>query len=226
MFGKDRTPHTLAQEATVALPLVLARSFREAHAFAKERLDLRVGHYRVVNDAGTIKSIRGTQLYLVPGWDKRPDRFKMQGAMRYCRLEIVDVAAEQAQEPAPVDERWADTAYTRTIAERYNSLRDLPEDVPTPKLNALMKDTDFFDSIDTTPLPPEAPEPVATCVDCGLTPHADDCAAHQPTPADPASNTLETPEPPAEKPKARRRSKCKKCEQLHYKDEPCPEVEG
>ena len=200
-------------------PLVLARSFKEAHAFAANELGLRVGHYRVVNTAGTLKAVRGVDLHLVPGWDKAPQHFAIKSALRYAKgLNIID-HSEQVQEPAaPVE----------------------------PAV-----ETDFFDGVDVPPLPPEEPEPTPTCVDCGLTPCEEDCKAavpeavaqvtqdDEPRELGPHGNAttvslgealaMQDPalaDEPAEKPKSKkRRSRCKDCGNLHYKDEPCPEAD-
>lgn len=184
----------------MALPLVLARTFKEAHAFAKERLGLNVGHYRVNPSAGTIKAVRNTQIYLVPGWKKRSDRFGVQGALRYCRLEVIDV---ETWEQAPADPRGDLTERQLEVAYRYNTLLDLPAEgreigtiAGTPVI-----EHESQEAADAAVLS-EIFEPAAD--ETGYIPHG----------------------VPTEVPKAKRRSRCKDCEQLHYKDEPCPELEG
>jgi hypothetical protein len=212
----------------VAAPLILARTFKDAHAYARDVLGLSIGYYRVVNSPGTIKAVRGTEIHLVEGWDKRPDRFSMKTAMRYCRNRIVDTTA---QEPAPVDPRGDLTERQLEVAHRYNRLLDL--DPETPKLDALMAETTIFRSDEAVPdslgivggLPetdffdePEVAEEKPTCIDCGLDIHADDCPKYVALVAEGDTH--------AEKPKARRRSKCKACGSLHFKDEPCPDNWG
>lgn len=81
-------------------PYILARTFAEAHAFATDDLGLGKGHYRVVNSSGTLKAVRGVTLYLVPGWRQRFDRFAMQSALRWTRMDVFDVAEERAKAPA------------------------------------------------------------------------------------------------------------------------------
>lgn len=213
----------------MAAPLILARTFKDAHTFAREQLGLSHGYYRVVNSAGTIKAVRGVDLYLVPGWNKRPDRFTMTSAIKWCRLNVIDVATQ------PIAERWVNDDRTRTIAARYNAIYhtepalDLNDFVEVQRPGSA-EATDPFTAFLTAGVTPEAPEPVAVCVDCGLDPHAPDCD----------SNTLETLTPtPAEVSEARavaednarlsdeapkknrRRRKCAKCEQLHFKGDPC-----
>lgn len=177
-------------------PLILARTFKDAHTYAMDELGLKIGHYRVVNAPGTLKAVRNTTLHLVPGWDKRPDRFGMKAAMRYGRNEIVDVAALRAEEPA-----------------------EQPDVDPTPE------GTDFFDAVIASEEFEPLPEP--TCVDCGLTPCDDECKSAVAAEAAAQVAQDDEPEPVAdEKPKkAKRRTRCKKCGTLHFKDEACPPSE-
>lgn len=78
----------------MAAPLILARTFTEAHEFARDELGLAAGHYQVVSSPAALKGRQGVDLYLVPGHQNRYDRFAMQGALRYTRLNVIDVAAE------------------------------------------------------------------------------------------------------------------------------------
>ena len=78
-------------------PLILARTFAEAHAYAMEDLGLSKGQYRVVNSAAGLSGIRGCDLHLVPGYEGRFDRFKIAGALRYTGLNVIDVAKERAE---------------------------------------------------------------------------------------------------------------------------------
>lgn len=82
----------------MAAPLILARTFTEAHEFARDELGLPAGHYQVVSSPAALKGRHGVDLYLVPGYKNRYDRFAMQGALRYTRLNVIDVEA-QAEEP-------------------------------------------------------------------------------------------------------------------------------
>lgn len=84
-----------------AAPYILARTLREAHTFARETLGLEHGRYRVVNTSGTLKSVRGADLYLVPGWERRFDRFAIQGALRWTRMNVIDRTRVVAEEPEP-----------------------------------------------------------------------------------------------------------------------------
>lgn len=82
----------------MAAPYILARTLRDAHDFAREELGLSRGQYRVVTSPSTLSGRRGTDLYLVPGYENRHDRFAMRGAIRYTRLNVIDVE-KQAEEP-------------------------------------------------------------------------------------------------------------------------------
>lgn len=75
-----------------SVPYILARTMKEAHEFARGPLGLAHGKYRVVTSASTIKSVRGVDLHLVPGWQNRFDRFAMKGAIRWTRMNIIDHA--------------------------------------------------------------------------------------------------------------------------------------
>lgn len=85
-----------------SVPYILARTMKEAHAYARGPLGLAHGRYRIVNSPSTIKSVRGVKLYLVPGWQNRFDRFAMKGAIRWTRMEVIDVAALAEEPAAPV----------------------------------------------------------------------------------------------------------------------------
>lgn len=210
----------------MAAPLILARTFKDAHAFAQNVLGLRFGYYRVVNSAGTIKAVRNVDLYLVPGWDKRPDRFTMKSAIKWSRQNIIDVSSEFVEVDGVLTTRGcaeaiAKSGYpndekTHTIALRYNRLRDLPVSIPTITIDAGAISVDKI-----------TPGTISTeQISVGLVP---DTSNGDNMVAEGSPDTTDEPEVPAEpveKPKARRRRKCKNCEQMHYKDEPCaPEAD-
>lgn len=83
-----------------AAPYILARTMKEAHDFARGELGLKYGRYRIITSSATVKSVRGADLYLVPGWQNRFDRFSMKGAIRWTRMNVIDVAEQQAEAPA------------------------------------------------------------------------------------------------------------------------------
>lgn len=188
--SKGWTPQ-LPKEAIVAAPYVLARNLKEAHAFAREQLGLRQGHYRIVNSASTIKSVRGADLYLVPGWANRYDRFAMKGAMRWTRMNVIDVA---------------------TMAEQ--SEREDPRGPLTDDLIALAYAEDIVRSGgDTTALGFKSESD-------GLTPPGEQMTIADATDFVVAEPEVKDPEPkPA---KNRRRSRCKECGNLHFKEDSCP----
>lgn len=74
----------------MAAPYILAGSMREAHEFAQNHLGLGRGHYRLVMTASTLKSVRGADLHLVPGWEGRYDKFSLRGAIRWTRMNVID----------------------------------------------------------------------------------------------------------------------------------------
>ena len=81
-------------------PKIVARNFTEAHSFARDILGLRHGQYRVVTSPASLVGRVG-EVYLVPGWDKRPDRWAIRNKLKYSRLTIIDVAKQEtpAEEP-------------------------------------------------------------------------------------------------------------------------------
>lgn len=193
-----------------AAPYILARTLKEAHAFAQERGFTR-GRYRIVNSPGTLKSVRNADLFLVPGWEKRYDRFAMKGAIRYTRMNIIDVAT--LEEPAaPKICKWANQ-----ICEYPNNHGCSGESQSTPEEEQVT--SDFFSLFAAPPVEPTPePDPVLDAVPDTLEPAGEQLAI----PVEPAA---EEPKP-EEKPKNRRRSRCKQCGNLHYKDEPCPSNES
>lgn len=87
----------------MAAPYILARTLKEAHAYARGVLGLTVGHYRVVNSAATVKSVRNVDLHLVPGWQNRYDRFAMKSALRWTRMNVIEAPEETPLTPPPSD---------------------------------------------------------------------------------------------------------------------------
>lgn len=83
----------------MAAPLILARTMGDAHAYARGELGLTRGRYQIVTSPSTISGRRGSDLYLVPGHEKRHDRFAIRGALRYTRLNVIDVAKLRAEAP-------------------------------------------------------------------------------------------------------------------------------
>ena len=103
----------------MAAPYILARTLRDAHEFAREVLGLPRGKYRVVTSPSTLSGRRGTDLYLVPGYQNRHDRFAMRGALRYTRLNVIDVEAEAPDGLTPLGTQpeLTEGAYPALVAE-------------------------------------------------------------------------------------------------------------
>lgn len=180
----------------MAAPYILAKSLREAHVFAREQLGLERGRYRVVNTASTVSSMRGSDLYLVPGYENRFDRFAMRGALRYTRLNVIDVAAK-----AELAERFAHPAVTLVAA-----LDEIVDDLePAGAQLTLISNEEadaFFDPNNI--LPPDVDAPL------------DEPGPTQPDDAFDANPPAEEPEKPA---KRVRRRRCKECGELVLPDE-------
>lgn len=155
-------------------PYILARTFAEAHAFGRGDLGLDPGCYRVVNSAGTLKSVRGATLYLLPGWRQRFDRFKMQTALRWTRMEVVDLDADPELVPKPVEAvaETSERVVTPDEVEEFFAVIDAQLAVAEP----------FDTATPQHPVPatekPEAPRRRRRCKECGVLVEPDDVDAH------------------------------------------------
>lgn len=147
----------------MAVPYILAQSFEESHRFAREELGLGKGHYYVVTSPAVVKGIHGADLYMVPGWEKRYDRFKMASALRWTRLNKIDVAEMRAQAEEPAAE---------------------PDDLePRGEQTVLVDATEFFVAPEDTAETPEesAEEPKRRrrrCKECGVLVEPDEMESH------------------------------------------------
>jgi hypothetical protein len=150
----------------VAAPLILARNLKDAHAFAREELGLTRGHYRVVTGPSSISSVRGADLYLVPGHDQRFDRFAMRGALRYTRLNKIVVEEWRQGASVPDDLSPAGEQFMILTEEEATAFLLAMDAEPRvlPKLAELLNEPTVFE---------QAEEPVKRirrrrCDDCGL----------------------------------------------------------
>lgn len=110
----------------MAAPYILAHRLSDAHRFAQDELGAARGYYRIVTSPGSIKGPVGADLFLVPGWERRYDRFSMKTALKFTRLNVIDVEEwrrEQAEEPAD-----GPTERDLEVAYRYNALRDASQE--------------------------------------------------------------------------------------------------
>lgn len=186
----------------MAAPYILARSFQEAHAFARNDLGLTHGHYRVVTSAGTLKAVWNVDLYLVPGWRRRFDGFTMASALKWTRMNVIDVEKQRAEEPA--------TPPTETV------VTEVPDGLNPPGVQTaiFVKDesavsitpeeaTAFFDLPSDVDAPLDTPGGSFPDFDSDQTPVA------------------EQAEEPAKPEVKRRRRRCSECGNLHFKGDPC-----
>ena len=189
-----------------AAPYILARSIKEAHDFARGELGLVHGGYRVVNTASTLKSVRGVDLFLVPGWQNRFARFALKGAIRWTRMNVRDWADEQTQasleDPrGPLTDEILDLAHAEHSVRSGQGAPGIVSDGLEPVGVQLTLVTD---------------DEAAAFLDVS---NGDFMVAE----GGPA-----TPEPEAEpEPKKnRRRRRCKDCGTLHFKEDPCVQTEA
>lgn len=208
-------------------PFILAKTLREAHDYGREVLELPRGKYRVVTSPSIISSGRGCDLYLLPGWEKRHDRFAVKGALRYTRLNVI-VVDEVPDVAAFVVTAVPDTveppqSHTDLVA-RVAPVEEAAEILETPEVaEEVADDASAFVLAEAPPIEvPVAAEP-AIDRDTILQALSDDAAAVEEPSDDPAPESAEVapaaveqePEPaPAEKPKRVRRKKCPDCLEL------------
>lgn len=176
-------------------PYILGGSFAESHRFAQETLGLGRGLYRIVTSAASLKAVRGVDLYLVPGWEKRYDRFQIRSALRWTRMNVIDAAdlEPRAEEPAAPEPEPDGLQPAGTQPSLWDTLLEgVEERNPRDAAGVLTpEDIQALNDIEPEPDPePQAEEPAAEAE-------------------------------PAKKP-GRRRSRCKTCGALHYKEDPCP----
>jgi hypothetical protein len=153
----------------VAAPLILAKTMQDAHTFAQGTLGLDKGHYRVVTSPSSISGRRGADLYLVPGYENRHDRFAMKGALKYSRLNII--TPEQAEAPAPAVPDGLTPAGEQISIEEVNAFL-MALGHPDPDIKELVEKQ-----------PEQAEEPARRtrrrrCPDCGDLVEPEDIAQH------------------------------------------------
>lgn len=205
----------------MAAPYILARTLKDAHEFARDELGLSRGRYRVVTSPSTLSGRRGTDLYLVPGHENRHDRFAMRGALRYTRLNVIDVAT-QAEAPAELDgltpegtqpelTEGADPALVAEFEAFLTQGVADEETAGTPESAAGDPVDDDWKAELEKHLEPEGFEPPETLT-------ANDVIRLAAEPDKPAAEVLAEEPAPADETKRRRR-RCKECGVLVEPDE-------
>lgn len=172
----------------MAQPYILARTLSDAHTFARDELGLSRGHYRIVMSPSSISAVRGTNLYLVPGWEKRHDRFAMKSALRWTRLNQIDVAElrQQAHEPAGVPDGLEPLGEQLTLEDAHAFLT--AHGTPSEEIKTLVEEPDIITERHPAPVDPvvveapaEEPKPKRRrrrCKDCGELVHPDEIDQH------------------------------------------------
>lgn len=186
--------------------IILAKNTAQGNAYAREhRDDLPRGRYTVPTSARQIEGVVPHLVIELPGFTRRPDRHAILAAVkrstkRYQDCEWVVVGEEDPR--GPLTERQI------VVAHRYNALLDagIPENVDPVIAMA---------SVEFTPEDLVAEEADGTPEDDQtLTPAQMEEIDRQISDAVDAER--------AEQGTKRRRSKCPKCETLHFKGDPCP----
>lgn len=176
-----------------SVPYILARTFSGAHAFARGDLGLVHGQYRVVTSVSTVKSVRGADLHLAPGWERRFDGHSMRTALRWTRMNVIrhdeaEAPVTDGLEPAGTQPEITEGADPALVAEFEAFLNGDGEHPHAEPEN---------DEPETPAEPEQAEEPVAEpaaeaparrrrrCKECGLLVDPDEvdehAASHLPT---------------------------------------------
>lgn len=153
------------------MKIILAKNTQDAHAFAVNELGLNYGHgYRVVTSVASISGLYSGDLYLVPGWTERYDRFAMISHLRYTRLNKIDVAELRRQEALEQSAKseLIGTPDNLEPAGEQLALDGMPEDVsPYDEMIAHV-------SQETS----EKPTRRRRCKECGILVEPDDVDKH------------------------------------------------
>jgi hypothetical protein len=202
--------------------IVLAKNSQEAAKYAK-RAKLTRGRYRLVASAGSIHGLRRAQIHRLPSFDQRPDKHRILAELRHGKHEFHNVTMPPRAEAKVVDQGDGmgqqltidDALASAAIIEQHGdvvqaaaTLADRPEvdelaqasaEHDAAMIDALERHVERDQSQDVNV---EAEQPI---VELGIAP-----------------GDLLEPEKVNDELKNRRRTKCKKCLQLHLKDAPCP----
>lgn len=194
----------------MALTLVLAKNITEANRYARA-VGLPRFSYRAVRNAAAIRGVRHAEVHLLSTFLDRLDRHAIMAALRSARyLEVFYVDWRDGEivggtEPsgtqivitAVADDVPAPESHTALVARVLAQPEDDSDD--------LLFDIERFENEGArlSALVPET-ENEEDRGQTGETEPSEDAA------------------PAAEPPKRRRRTRCPKCEQLHFKDDSCP----
>lgn len=179
--------------------LVLARSPQEGSRYAK-RMGIPASGYRAVVRAASIRGIRRADVHILPSFLNRPDRFSIFSEFRYARdIEFFYVDPADFETP-PVDQGdgMGEQLEFDNLESALNVLKATAVSRPVDRAV-----DDWLDLLD------KGREAIAAATVDG----------NEPTRAPEPS---EDPAPPVK----RRRSKCPRCLELHFKGDPCaPETQ-
>lgn len=216
----------------MANPYILAKTMKDAHAFARDFLDLRPGRYRVVTSSSSISGPRNADLYLVPGWEKRHDRFALKGAMRYTRLNVIDGSELEPKGAPEQTDGLNPPGVQLSIVDDASAFFDnaVPSTAPPAEdwkaeLEKHLEPVGFALSDDPQVQARQIIESAAAEADRNSLLQAMSDEVAEVEEKDVQFELPAEPPAPAEPEKKRRRTRCKSCNTLHFKDESCPEAE-
>lgn len=185
--------------------LILAKDIRQANQYAK-LAGLERFKYRAVTKAGSIRGVRNAEVHILPGFLARPDRHQILAALKAAKtLDVYYVDPADLVEPleshvaSPLDESVYDEAYA------INAEIDEWIQACTPQEGRL----DILEDLSSFAAESEAAHPVTLAPGEVVAPALTEAFGDQ---------VVEQ----LNEPTKRRRTRCKDCEELHFKDEECP----
>jgi hypothetical protein len=201
--------------------IVLAKNSQEAAKYAK-RAGLTRGRYRLVASAGSIHGLRRAVIHRLPSFDQRPDKHRILAELRHGKHEFHNVVMPPRLEAKAVDQGDG-MGQQLTIEDAMSAAAIIGEHADAVQANATRVNTEDSDTIAQA-----SAEHDASLID-SLERHVDRdqskdrrIEAEQPIEElGVAPGDILEPEKVNNELKNRRRTKCKKCLRIHFKDAPC-----
>lgn len=182
--------------------IVLAKNTHEGATYAR-RAPLTRGRYRIAVSAGSIRGLRRAEVHILPSFDQKPDRHAILAELRWAKCDYFYVEMPERQMGPAIDQGdGMGEQLTIDDALAASSNGDNPELSSNEDISNGDAMVSEGGNIGTVELEDSIPE-------------------HGGAPGD-----LVDPAQLDEEVKKRRRTRCKKCGQLHLADEPCPTVES
>lgn len=211
---------------------IVARSRREASAYAADT-GLTRNDYRVISEAGQVRAARHGAIHLVPGWQQHPRRYAIKTALRFARIPVMDIEAEvpgslTVQITGDSTQLDAGLAAAIEALEMISASEQPDSPVDEEAVTTTLEDLEAAGVIEAEgwePPPALSAEQILRLAagesgaDVAPTVSSDDEQTGTTEPS-------EDPAPDEEPQQNRRRSRCKTCGNLHFRNEACPTEDG